>query len=407
MINTEYLNFNVITKPEKDLFKIIQSNAKFKTLTDVIKTKVGINNFYNFSIAIQSSIAMRDIILNSQYVSGWARSSQVLNATDSKFSGYKFLTKNNKETTDWINLMESLQNEGHSMDNMRSLIFLDSICDYAISIDILHILYLTIILDSIVDNLDNTHDTLKEEAIFFLNKFGSLLKNEYDVNYHDFNLMYNDAIRDFPAINTKKTIDLYDITNEHIYKVNAADSVLGQIFRHRTLVKRYSANTYTELVDNVKKLTSNYDYNMIGMKDTIAKYIVSFTNNAKTVYDLCQGSIIPFEFSGTTGAVYKALCQRTCYINDSPQFIDAFNDFKQLHPELKLLPPCKLNTTSTNTCYVGYVNESRKKGEELTQKCCPIYAKSRGYIDVFEDSVHSPKTQWYINNLDCWKNVCI
>ena len=41
MINTEYLNFNVITKPEKDLFKIIQSNAKFKTLTDVIKTKVG------------------------------------------------------------------------------------------------------------------------------------------------------------------------------------------------------------------------------------------------------------------------------------------------------------------------------------------------------------------------------
>lgn len=50
MVNESFLEFNVLTKPEKDLFKKIQSNAKFKTISDVLKTKVGINNFYNFSI---------------------------------------------------------------------------------------------------------------------------------------------------------------------------------------------------------------------------------------------------------------------------------------------------------------------------------------------------------------------
>lgn len=93
MINKQYLQFKVLTKPKKDLFKVVQANAKFKTLNDVLRTKVGINNFYNFSIAIESSIVMRDIILNSQFVSGWARSSQVLNKTDSKFAGYRFLTR--------------------------------------------------------------------------------------------------------------------------------------------------------------------------------------------------------------------------------------------------------------------------------------------------------------------------
>ena len=87
MINKSYLKFEVLTKSKKDLFKTVQSNAKFKTLSDVVRTKVGINNFYNFSIAIKSSIVMRDIIMNSGFVSGWARSSQVLNKTDSKFAG--------------------------------------------------------------------------------------------------------------------------------------------------------------------------------------------------------------------------------------------------------------------------------------------------------------------------------
>ena len=87
MINKSYLKFEVLTKSKKDLSKTVQSNAKFKTLSDVVRTKVGINNFYNFSIAIKSSIVMRDIIMNSGFVSGWARSSQVLNKTDSKFAG--------------------------------------------------------------------------------------------------------------------------------------------------------------------------------------------------------------------------------------------------------------------------------------------------------------------------------
>ena len=163
MINKQYLQFNVLTKPKKDLFKVVQANAKFKTLNDVLRTKVGINNFYNFSIAIESSIVMRDIILNSQFVSGWARSSQVLNKTDSKFSGYRFLTRDKEETNKWIRIMESLEMQGHTMDNMRSLIYLDSITNYAISIDILHLLYITIVLDSIYNNLDETHDDLKDE----------------------------------------------------------------------------------------------------------------------------------------------------------------------------------------------------------------------------------------------------
>ena len=59
MFNEQFLSFNVLTKPEKDLYNIIQSNAKFKSLADVIKTKVGINNFYNFS----ADVNMHEICL--------------------------------------------------------------------------------------------------------------------------------------------------------------------------------------------------------------------------------------------------------------------------------------------------------------------------------------------------------
>ena len=65
MINKDYLKFEVFQKPEKDLYKRVQANAKFTSLNDILRTKVGINNFYNFGIAIESSIVMRDIILNS------------------------------------------------------------------------------------------------------------------------------------------------------------------------------------------------------------------------------------------------------------------------------------------------------------------------------------------------------
>lgn len=405
MINKQYLQFKVLTKPKKDLFKVVQANAKFKTLNDVLRTKVGINNFYNFSIAIESSIVMRDIILNSQFISGWARSSQVLNKTDSKFAGYRFLTRSEEDTNKWIRIMESLELQGHSMDNMRSLIYLDSITNYAISIDILHLLYLTIVLDSIYNNLDETHDDLKDEIGFFLYKLNDLLYYEYDIDYAEYENMLGDAVRDFPVINSERQITVNDITGEYSYGIAATYSVIGQIWRHRTLVKKYAAQTYKELVEKAKSATANYDYSMIGMHKDVADGVVEFTADANSIYDLCQGSIVPFTFSGTVGAVHKALSQRTCYINDSPQFKDAFEAFKKNHPALKLLPPCKLNTTATNSCYVGYVNESRRRGEEKTQVPCPIYCKAKGYADDFAKAAEAPKTKWYIENLEFWGNV--
>ena len=405
MIDENLLEFNVIAKPEKDLFKKIQSNAKFKTISDVLKTKVGINNFYNFSIQLKSTIVLRDIVLNSQFVSGWARSSQVLNDNDSKFSIYKFLTRSETETNAWIKQMEELEAAGHSMDNMRSLIYLDSIGDYAISIDILHLLYLTIVLSCIHDNLDSDHEDLKIEIKWFQDKFSDLLA-EYDVDWKDFSKsMLNAAFCDFPAINGA-TIDLADVVKEDVYSVAATYSVIGQIWRHRTLMKRYSADTYTDEVKVAKICTAQYNFNEIGMHKDIAELVKKQTSAAKNIYGLCQGTITPFKFTGTTGAVYKALSQRTCFINDSPQFKDAFSQFQRKYPGLKLLPPCKLNTTSSNSCYVGYVNESRLRGEEKTQVVCPIWCKSQGKLDAYKASLESTKTQWYLENLDLWKNVC-
>lgn len=403
MINKSYLKFEVLTKSKKDLFKTVQSNAKFKTLSDVVKTKVGINNFYNFSIAIKSSIVMRDIIMNSGFVSGWARSSQVLNKTDSKFAGYRFLTKDELRTKVWIQNMEHLQSKGHSQDNMRSLIYLDSVNDYAINLDLLHLLYLELVLD---DMFQKTEDDLKDEIGWFVDKIHNLLYFDYELDYQDFKQMLPDALRDFPAINCSKLMTLKEITGEQVYDVNATYSVIGQIWRHRTLVKQYGRADYQDLVVASKALTEKYNYDEIGMHEEIAKAVKDVTSRAESIYELCQGSIVPFKFSGTTGAVHKALSQRTCFINDSPQFKDAFDDFLKAHPDLKLLPPCKLNATRTNSCYVGYVNESRLRGEELTQKVCPIYAKAHGYDEAFKDSVASPKTQWYIKNLDMWSNVC-
>lgn len=406
MIREEYLKFAVFQKPDRDLYKHVQANAKFKTLSDVVRTKVGINNFYNFGIAVESSIVMRDIILNSQFVSGWARSSQVLNSTDSKFAAYRFLTKTVDETESWIKMMEELESKGHSMDNMRSLITLDSITNYAFSIDILNLLYLTIVLDSIYNHLDSTYEDLKTEIEFFLRKFDCLLCGGYGIAYVNFKKsMLDDALRNFPAIDVEKLVKLEDITGEHVYSINATYSVIGQIWRHRMLVKKYGKETYSSLVCKAKSLTSKYDFNLIGMDKEIADKVIETTIDAKSIYGLCQGSIVPFEFSGTVGAIHKALSQRTCFINDSPQFKDAFDLFKMNHPDLKLLPPCKLNTTATNNCYVGYVNESRRRGEEKTQVVCPIYCKAKGYEEDLKTTLDASKTKWYVDNLDYWKNV--
>lgn len=405
MIHQEYLSFEVLSKPEKDLFKKIQSNAKFKTLSEVIRTKVGINNFYNFSIAVKSSIVVRDIMLNSQFISGWARSSQVLNDSDSKFGKYCFLTRSAEENSQWISMMESLEAAGHSMDNMRSLIRLDSVGDYAFNIDLLNLLYLELVLASIHDSIDDSN--IKAELLYFISKFKTLLE-EYEVNCNDFEDMLPMALSNFPAINAKQKSDLYSITKEAVYHVNATYSVCGQLWRHRTLVKKYHCGTYAEELAEAKKLTDEYDYASIGMHDDIAAKVKKLTEAAESFYDLCQGTILPLEFSGTVGAIHKALSQRTCFINDSPQFKDAFADFEKLHPEAEftLLPPCKLNCTSSNKCYVSYVNESRRRGEEKTQICCPIYAKAHGYEDDFKKACESSKTKWYVENLKLWSNVC-
>lgn len=403
MINKELLAFNVLTKPEKDLYTRIQSNAKFKSIEDIIKTRVGINNFYNFSITIKSTIIMRDIILNSQFISGWARSSQVLNDNDSKFAVYKFLTRDKEQTDNWIRMMEGLEAAGHSMDNMRSLIYLDSIGDYAISVDILHIVYLTLILDSMSKYVTNSD--FRDEIEYFRDCFGTLL-TEYDIDYHKFDTMLPYAVQDFPVINTKIKQDISAITKTDIYPVNATYSVVGQLFRHRTIIKTYTCQSYEEEVLLAQEYTTDYNYEDIGLHQDIAEKIKQFTANAKSMYDLCQGSIVPIVMTGTTGAIHKALCQRTCYINDSPQFKDAFNDFAKRYEgnkELELMPPCKFNG---NNCYVGYVNESRRKGEEKTQIPCPIYCKAKGYTDDFDKAVEAPKTQWYIENLNYWSNVC-
>ncbi len=403
MFNEQFLSFNVLTKPDKNLFNIIQSNAKFKSLNDIIKTKVGINNFYNFSITLKSSILFRDIVLNSQFVSGWARSTQVLNDNDSKYASYKFLTKSEKETNTWINMMENFQNDNHSQDNMRSLIYLDSINDYAISIDILHILYLALVLNDIKNNVID--ENIKKEVSFFLDNFNNLLL-EYDIDFNNYSNMINDALRDFPVINASKEVKLNDITMENVYKINATYSVVGQIWRHRTLVKKYSFNNYTDELSAAKALTEHYNFDNINIHKDISNKIIELTLNANSFYDICQGSIIPFEFSGTTGAIYKMLCQRTCFINDSPQFQEAFNQFTNDFPNLRLLPPCKLNTTKTNNCYVGYVNESRLKGEELTQIPCPIWCKANEKFEAFEKSLEAEKTKWYLKEFNEWNNIC-
>ena len=402
MINRKLLDFKVLTKPKKDLYTIIQSNAKFKSLNDVIRTKVGINNFYNFSIAIKSSIAMRDVILNSQFVSGWARSTQVLNNNDSKFANYKFINKTEEDTKSWIAKMEKFESEGFSMDNMRSLIFLGSINDYAISIDLLHLIYLTLVLDNISTHTKDT--SFRQEASFFRRKFDSLLR-KYDVDYKEFSQMLNDALTDFPAIDVDNKVKIHDITKEQTYSISTVYSVIGQLWRHRTLIKQYDAETYKELVKTSKELTAKYDFEQIELAKEIADEVINQTNAAKSIYDLCQGSVLPIKFTGTTGAVYKALCQRTCFINDSPQFNEVFIKFEENNPKLFLLPPCKLNSTETNKCYVSYVNESRIKGEEKTQICCPVYAKARGYKEVFENSKQSKKAQWYCKNLTGWSKI--
>lgn len=406
MINKEFLDFKVLVKPEKDLFKTIQSNAKFTELSQIVKTKVGINNFYNFSIAFKSSIIFRDIVLNCPYVSGWARSTQVLNDTDSKFNSYRFLTMTEADNDRWIDIMKLLENSGHTMDNMRCLIRLDSITDYAINTDLLHLIYLTLILNKMQMNLENNSKLLdlREEILYFKIKLDELLSESFDIDFLDYTSMLTDAQREFNAIETDIAgYRFEDATKEKVFDINSTYSVVGQMFRHRTLNKAYALDTYEKLLGASIFLTKNYDYSLIEVHPEISRLIKDYTCNADNIYKLVQGSIVPIVISGTTGAIYKALCQRTCYINDTPHFKDALNDFIKENPSLMLTPPCKFNGKN---CYVSYVNSSRMKGEEFTQIPCPIWCKANGYNDAFIKASKTQKTEWYKNNLIIWSKAC-
>lgn len=399
-MNTDLLEMKVLSRPDKELYKTIQSNAKFKSLDDIVRTKVGINNFYHFSIAFKSTILFRDIVLNCPFVSGWARSSQVLNNSDSKFDGYKFYHLDETGTKQHIDMLKSMENKNYSMDNIRCLIPLGTITDYAISIDLLTLVYLYNSLNITKSKFDiTTNSQLMSEIDYFRIAIGALL-DEYVTDIGAYANMLNDANYAFNTIYSP--INAFkDTTKEKCYKLDTTYSVVGQLFRHRTLYKRYNASDYHELLIESQAKTKDYDYNAIEVNPEITGLIKNETKNANNIYKLVQGSIIPILITGTTGAIYKALCQRACFINDTPQFEDVFRQFAAEHEDdnLSIKPPCKFNG---RTCYVGYVNNSRLKGEEKTQIPCPVWCKANGYIEAYKDALSSDKTQWYIDNLDGW-----
>jgi hypothetical protein len=72
-----------ISLSDKDEWKKIIANAKFTEISQLLKTRVGINNFIHLILNFETSILLRDIIVNSPFVSAWGRSTQVLNKTDS------------------------------------------------------------------------------------------------------------------------------------------------------------------------------------------------------------------------------------------------------------------------------------------------------------------------------------
>jgi hypothetical protein len=78
-----------ISLSDRNEWKKIVANAKFTQISQLLKTKVGINNFIHLVLNFETSLLLRDIIVNSPFVSAWGRSTQVLNKTDSAFSVYR------------------------------------------------------------------------------------------------------------------------------------------------------------------------------------------------------------------------------------------------------------------------------------------------------------------------------
>lgn len=407
---------DVIQLPDKDLYKVIQSNAKFKSLKDVLKTKVGINNFYNIMLSIKSSIFMRDILLNSQYVSAWARSSQVLNSTDSKFSVYVPFDSSydvawNKVHNDLI----AYEYDGYSMDNMRTLLPLYLMTDYNISINLMSLVYLYITLSNGIKANAFYVEEAKVFVAFLLDIFKKYeLADDLAELESYFIKDIESQFQSYDVIAADKLCKLTDLEN---YEFKATYSVVGQVFRHRTIYKCFKYNTSKEFLifmectkNNTQEYLSTDKFEVIGVPTNIAYNINAITHAANSPYEFCQGSILDVVINGTPASIYKTLSQRTCFINDTLHFSDAFIEFERRHPTKKLIPPCKANC-SGNGCYVEYVNISRMKGEEKTQIPCPIWytAQLQKNIDGFNaeqlaniDS--NKKTKWYYNNIKTWSN---
>lgn len=407
-------NLEPISLPEKDFWKDISANAKFKSLQQVLNVRVGINNFANFSFKVKSSLLMRDIILNSPYVSGWARSTQVLNDTDSKFSVYSksvfpSLDSYNEEL---VKHMDLLFSKGHIQDNLRCLVPLGSTTEYAFTCDIMTLCYMFFALDKIVSRLTGQFATdgnlfLYTEASYFRSSIHNILSS-YDVDVDELAKSFSPNLSNqFQSVGSCE--NLSKLTGLPSFEANVTYSVVGQVFRHRSLYKKFKFNDPYDFdfenIANTKTLTSECDYSSIDVSPEVSGVIQDYTERSGSIYQLLQGSIFSIEINGTPESIRKMLSQRICYINDTAHFKGMIDSFTKQYPNSKLYPPCKGNVSKFG-CYVGYVNESRLKGEEKTQIPCPIWTEVESK-ENHKASLESRKSKWFTENLSFWKSWSI
>ena len=240
----------------KDVWKNIVQNAKFDKIEQILATKVGINNFLHISINFQTSVLLRDIIVNSPFVSAWGRSTQVLNDTDSKFSVYRSV-RSDIDNTVMIEKMEELLRTNHVQDNIRMIVPLGSITNFAINVDIMTLVKLIMTLDCVQQDL-------KTEALLIKAELEKIALESFDITHEIIESVSNsykdDIKRDFNYL----TKDLKVITGVDVISAPVTYSVVGQILRHRTILKNVDFN-----LDAVKQYTANYDFESIETPDWI------------------------------------------------------------------------------------------------------------------------------------------
>ena len=368
-----------ISLSDRDEWKKIIANAKFTEISQLLKTKVGINNFIHLILNFETSILLRDIIVNSPFVSAWGRSTQVLNKTDSAFSVYRPVNSDYEEYhKDMIYEMEKLYKAGNIQDNIRMLVPLGSITNYAISIDIMTCVKLILVLDSVKDDLYEEAQTIADQL------FNILIEN-YGLTHEIINSVSESYMYDIDKDFQYMSKDLSNITGLEVISAPVTYSVIGQIIRHRTVFKNFNID-----LKEAKQNTANYDYSFIETPVEIGHLVKDITRNTSSIYQLLQGSILTVNFSGFLPYIKKMFNQRSCCINDTKQFAEII-------PQTSI-PPCKCNVAKFG-CYVEYVNQSRLKNEELTQTPCPIWAESQG-MSKYTDN---PKYDFFYKNITSWQ----